>query len=64
VQGLAGPGVMRPLLLVLGIAILASWTVDRMLVREGMIGRWWGMLRLVLSLGLGGMTMLVGVVAG
>ena len=35
-----------------------------MLVREGMIGRWWGMLRLVLSLGLGGMTMLVGVVAG
>jgi len=58
VQGLAGPGVMRPLLLVLGIAILASWIVDRMLVREGMIGRWWGML------GLGGMTMLVGVVVG
>ena len=57
-QGLAGPGVMRPLLLVLGIAILASWIVDRMLVREGMIGRWWGML------GLGGMTMLVGVVVG
>lgn len=64
VQGLAGPGLMRPLLVVLGGAIMASWGVDRVLVREGMIGRWWGWLRLVLSLGLGGMTVAVGVLAG
>lgn len=64
VQGLAGPGLMRALLLLLGTAILASALVDRMLVREGMIGMWWGRLRLVLSAGLGGLTMLVGMVAG
>ena len=64
VQGLAGASPMRALLIVLGAAILSSWLVDRVLVREGMIGRWWGWLRLVLSLGLGGLTILTGVLAG
>ncbi|GGE79615.1 hypothetical protein GCM10011404_10320 [Sphingomonas prati] len=64
VQGLAGASPMRALLIVLGAAILSSWLVDRVLVREGMIGRWWGWLRLVLSVGLGGLTVLAGVIAG
>ncbi|MFD1950202.1 DUF3429 domain-containing protein [Sphingomonas arantia] len=64
VQGLAGASPMRALLVVLGAAILSSWLVDRVLVREGMIGRWWGRLRLVLSIGLGGLTILTGVLAG
>ncbi|WP_083672078.1 DUF3429 domain-containing protein [Sphingomonas montana] len=64
VQGLAGASPMRALLIVLGCAIAGSWLVDRMLVAEGMIGRWWGWLRLVLSLGLGGLTVLAGVLAG
>jgi hypothetical protein len=63
VQGLAGPGLLRPLLLMLGLAIAASWLVDRGLVRDGLIGRWWGWLRLVLSLGLGGLTVLAGILA-
>jgi hypothetical protein len=63
VQGLAAPDRMRALLLLLGGALALSWLVDRMLVRDGLIGAWWGRLRLALSLGLGGLTMLVGVMA-
>jgi len=64
VQGLASAGAIRVLLLILGAVLAASWLVDRTLVRDGLIGGWWGRLRLLLSLGLGGLTMLVGVTAG
>lgn len=64
VQGLVSAGAIRELLLILGAMLAASWLVDRTLVRDGLIGAWWGRLRLCLSLGLGGLTALVGVMAG
>ena len=51
-----------PSLAVLGVALIAALGVDRLLVREGLTPRWWMSLRVPLSLGLGLMTLLLGVV--
>ncbi len=51
----------EPSLLVLGAALIAALAVDRALVARGLAPSWWWSLRLPLSLGLGGMTLLAGV---
>ena len=63
IQGLASPALMRPLLLVLALLVGTSWLVDRALVADGMIGAWWGRLRLALSAGLGALTLAMGMLS-
>ncbi len=56
-MGLPWPG---PSLLWLGIALIASLGVDWQLVRAGLAPSWWLSLRMPLSIGLGGMTLAIG----
>lgn len=49
-----------PSLVALGIGIAASLIVDRALVRSGIAPPWWMRLRVPLSLGLGGLTIVSG----
>lgn len=57
---LAWPG---PSLLVLGAGLVLSPAVDRAVVRAGLAPQWWPGLRVPLSLGLGGMTLALGLLA-
>ncbi|WP_088183652.1 DUF3429 domain-containing protein [Sphingobium sp. Z007] len=59
--GAAWPG---PSMTVLGIALIASLTVDRRLARLGLTPSWWLMLRTPLSIGLGGLTLIGAWLAG
>ncbi len=52
-----------PSLILLGVALVAALLVDRRLVRDGLAPHWWIGLRTPLSIGLGGLTILIGVVA-
>ncbi|WP_245844049.1 DUF3429 domain-containing protein [Sphingomonas spermidinifaciens] len=52
-----------PSLVALGLAILASLGVDLRLDRMGLAPRWWLGLRVPLSLGLGTLTLIVGLAA-
>lgn len=56
----AWPG---PWLIVLGLFILASPVIDLALLRGGFAPRWWLRLRVPLSLGLGAMTLAIGMIA-
>jgi hypothetical protein len=48
-----------PSLVVLGLALIGALGVDVLLARLGLVPRWWMSLRLPLSLGLGGLTLLL-----
>jgi hypothetical protein len=48
-----------PSLVVLGLALIGALGVDLLLARLGLVPRWWMSLRLPLSLGLGGLTLLL-----
>ncbi len=48
-----------PSLVVLGVGLIAALGVDLMLARQGLVPSWWMSLRLPLSLGLGGLTLLL-----
>lgn len=52
-----------PSLVFLGLTLLASLTIDYRLVRNGVAPPWWMRLRVPLSIGLGGLTMAIGVMA-
>jgi hypothetical protein len=52
-----------PSLVILGVGIMASLLVDRQLGAQGFAPPWWMSLRLPLSLGLGGMTLAIGLLA-
>ena len=52
-----------PSLVYLGLLIVATLAVDRRLVRLGIAPPWWMLLRVPLSLGLGAMTLIIGVLA-
>lgn len=52
-----------PSLMLLGALLMASLLVDRALARQGLAPRWWLTLRVPLSLGLGGLTLVAGVLA-
>ncbi|TPG40652.1 DUF3429 family protein [Sphingomonas koreensis] len=52
-----------PSLIVLGVFILASLLVDRLLVARGIAPPWWMQLRTPLSVGLGGLTLIAGFAA-
>ncbi|UUL82146.1 DUF3429 domain-containing protein [Sphingomonas qomolangmaensis] len=52
-----------PSLMLLGLGIIASLAVDRRLVAEGVAPPWWMTLRVPLSLGLGGLTLAIGVLS-
>lgn len=56
-MGLPWPG---PSLLGLGIALIAALGVDWQLVRAGLAPPWWLSLRMPLSIGLGGLTLAIG----
>lgn len=47
-----------PSLVLLGLALLASLLIDRKLAADGLAPAWWMSLRLPLSVGLGGLTLL------
>jgi hypothetical protein len=49
---------------ILGISLIAALAVDWRLVRDGLAPRWWLGLRVPLSLGLGGLTLAIGVLGG
>lgn len=51
-----------PSLAVLGAALIAALGVDRLLVRHGLTPAWWMSLRVPLSVGLGGLTLLIALV--
>ncbi|WP_010219077.1 DUF3429 domain-containing protein [Sphingomonas sp. PAMC 26621] len=48
-----------PSLVVLGVGLIAALGVDLILARQGLVPSWWMSLRLPLSLGLGGLTLLL-----
>ncbi|WP_277968886.1 DUF3429 domain-containing protein [Sphingomonas echinoides] len=48
-----------PSLVVLGVALISALGVDLTLSRQGLVPAWWMSLRLPLSLGLGGLTLLL-----
>jgi len=48
-----------PSLVVLGVGLVAALGVDLILARQGLVPAWWMSLRLPLSLGLGGLTLLL-----
>lgn len=48
-----------PSLIVLGVALIGALGVDLLLVRQGLAPPWWMSLRLPLSLGLGGLTLVL-----
>lgn len=50
-----------PSLLILGASLIATLAVDTALARRKLTPPWWMSLRLPLSLGLGGLTLLIGV---
>lgn len=52
-----------PSLIVLGIGIIAALAVDRRLVADRLAPAWWMRLRVPLSLGLGGLTLIAGIAA-
>jgi hypothetical protein len=58
--GLAWPG---PSLIVLGIAILATFLIDRRVAAAGLAPGWWLSLRRPLSVGLGGLTLIAGLLS-
>lgn len=51
-----------PSMLVLGAALIAALGVDHALVKRGLAPRWWMALRVPLSLGLGLLTLAIGIV--
>lgn len=57
--GLTWPG---PSLVVIGVALIAALAVDRRLVALGIAPHWWMALRVPLSLGLGGLTLVATIV--
>jgi hypothetical protein len=59
-SGAPWPG---PSLILLGLAIAASPLVDRRLVAIGVAPDWWLRLRVPLSIGLGGLSLLVGLLS-
>lgn len=56
--GQAWPG---PSLLVLGIALIGALAIDRLLAARALTPPWWMSLRLPLSIGLGGLTLVLAV---
>ena len=52
-----------PSLVLLGLAVLASLLIDRRLVRQALAPPWWMALRIPLSIGLGGLTVAIGLMA-
>ena len=48
-----------PSLILLGLALIGALGVDLLLARRGLVPLWWMSLRLPLSLGLGGLTLLL-----
>ncbi|WP_052134193.1 DUF3429 domain-containing protein [Sphingomonas sp. 37zxx] len=58
--GMTWPG---PSLMLLGLGIVGSLAIDRRLVAEGIAPPWWMTLRVPLSLGLGGLTLAIGVMS-
>lgn len=52
-----------PSLVVLGVALFGSLFVDRAVVAEGQAPDWWMRLRISLSVGLGGATLVIGLLA-
>ena len=53
-----------PSLIMLAVAIAATLVVDRRLAGEGLAPPWWMTLRMPLSLGLAGLTLALGIIAG
>lgn len=51
-----------PSLVLLGTGLLLSLLVDRQLMRAGLAPSWWLSLRIPLSLGLGGLTLAIGLI--
>jgi hypothetical protein len=52
-----------PSLVWLGVAIMASPLIDRRIAALGLAPPWWLILRLMLSVGLGGMAIVMGLAA-
>ena len=50
-----------PSLILLGVALIAALGVDHLLARRGLVPAWWMRLRIPLSLGLGLLTLLLGI---
>ena len=50
-----------PSLIVLGLSLIAALGVDWLLARRGLVPPWWMRLRIPLSLGLGTLTILLGI---
>lgn len=62
-EAVTGAGSVLPLALGIGVAVLATLPIDRLMVRRGLAPGWWMRLRVPLSLGLGLGTILVGLLA-